>query len=258
MNDVQHFSQEHAAYFEDARSQLSPADLEIIHAVSTASSSHQCNDLFRSATKRFEVDKFACGEIDLRKRSRTVFFSMQWSESWRRFYLDNFLERDPLLRFIEEAKEPVTWGEWQASKRLTPDETAAFKLVGSHGWIDGFALPVSRSGSHIGLVSVVCKRKLDPAKDKVFLTNISFCYLERIRAVICANEFPVAPMGLTPRELECLGLVAIGLKDREIAKKLKLSISTAHEHIQRAMRRLEVTSRAEAVGLAVAFGALRI
>ena len=49
-----------------------------------------------------------------------------------------------------------------------------------YGWIDGFALPVRRSGSHIALVSLVCTQPLDPAADKRFLTHASYCYLERI------------------------------------------------------------------------------
>ena len=127
-----------------------------------------------------------------------------------------------------------------------------------YGWIDGFALPVRRSGSHIALVSLVCTQPLDPAADKRFLTHASYCYLERIRSVITSRDFPVSPMGLAPRELECLGLVARGFGDRKIADKLGISVSTAHEHVQRAMRRIGVRSRTEAVALAIAFGAIRL
>jgi LuxR family transcriptional regulator, quorum-sensing system regulator BjaR1 len=105
---------------------------------------------------------------------------------------------------------------------------------------------------------VVCTKLLDPTADKAFLTHASFCYLERIRGVIAPSEFPVAPLGLTPRELECLGLVAQGYSDRRIAQKLGVSVATAHEHVQRAMQRLSVTSRSEAVALAISFGAIRV
>lgn len=232
-------------------------DLEILHAISSARTTRQCNEMFALAMQRFAADAFASGEVDVKNRDRAIFYSMEWSEVWRKFYLETYLHRDPMLHLLEVADEPFTWGEWKESKRLTGEEREAFMLVGKHGWVDGFILPIRRNGSHVALVSLVCKQPLDPSADKAFLTHASFCYLERIRGIIAPNEFPVAPLGLTPRELESLTLVARGHSDRQIAQKLGVTIDTAHEHVQRAMTRLSVTSRSEAVALAVSFGAIR-
>jgi DNA-binding CsgD family transcriptional regulator len=237
---------------------FSNEDLDILHAIASARSAKHCNEAFALATRRFGNDAFACGEVDVTKRDRVVFFAMEWSDVWRKFYLESFLHRDPMLHLLERADEPFTWGEWKDSKRLTAEERDAFILVGKHGWVDGFVLPIRRKGPHVALVSVVCTTVLDPAADKAFLTHACFCYLERIRGVIAPSEFPVAPLGLTPRELECLDLVAHGHSDRRIAQKLRVSVATAHEHVQRAMQRLGVTSRSEAVALAISFGAIRV
>lgn len=200
---------------------FSEADLEILHAISSARSSQSCNETFRLATKRYGVDVFASGEVDVKNRDRNVFYSMEWSESWRRFYLANFLQRDPMLGLLEHTDEPFTWGEWRGSSgRLSTEEQEAFALVESHGWIDGFVLPMPRAGTHVALVSLVFTQPLDPAADKPFLTHASFCYLQRIRSVITPRDFPVPPLGLAPRELECLGLVARGYADRRIAEEL--------------------------------------
>lgn len=237
---------------------FSNEDLEILYAIASARSVRSCNEAFALATGRFGNDAFACGEVDVNKRERVVFFSMEWSDVWRKFYLESFLQRDPMLRLLELADEPFTWGEWKDSKRLTAEERDAFILVGKHGWIDGFVLPIRRNGPHVALVSVVCTKLLDPAADKPFLAHASFCFLDRIRSIIGPSEFPVAPLGLAPRELERLGLVAHGYSDRRITQKLGVSVATAHEHVQRAMRRLGVTSRSEAVALAISFGAIRV
>ena len=66
------------------------------------------------------------------------------------------------------------------------------------------------------------------------------------------------PLGLAPRELECLRLVAQGHSDRQIGKVLSIAVSTAHEHVQRAMKRIGVTNRTEAVAIAISFGAVRV
>ena len=62
---------------------------------------------------------------------------------------------------------------------------------------------------------------------------------------------PVSPNGvLTPRELEVLGLLAEGLNQTEIAKRLVVSPKTIGKHIERILKKLGVRSRAEAVAKA--------
>src|SRR6266480_7428017 len=56
---------------------------------------------------------------------------------------------------------------------------------------------------------------------------------------------------LTQRENEVLDLLAQGLRQEEIADRLVISPKTVATHIQRILGKLEVRSRAEAVGLAL-------
>jgi DNA-binding CsgD family transcriptional regulator len=53
--------------------------------------------------------------------------------------------------------------------------------------------------------------------------------------------------GLTPREREVLGLVADGLSNTEIARKLWVAPSTVAKHLEQAYRKLGVSSRTAAV-----------
>jgi len=55
-----------------------------------------------------------------------------------------------------------------------------------------------------------------------------------------------APMGLTRRELEVLGLVARGMTNREIAAALVISEHTVARHVQHILAKLGVTSRTAA------------
>ena len=52
---------------------------------------------------------------------------------------------------------------------------------------------------------------------------------------------------LTPRELEVLGLIARGMRNREIATALFISQSTAKVHVRHVLEKLGVRTRAEAV-----------
>jgi DNA-binding CsgD family transcriptional regulator len=62
---------------------------------------------------------------------------------------------------------------------------------------------------------------------------------------------------ITPREREVLALVARGQTSREVAATLHLRPSTVRTHMEHAMRRLGVKTRAEAVGRALATGQLK-
>jgi len=52
---------------------------------------------------------------------------------------------------------------------------------------------------------------------------------------------------LTPREIDVLNAVASGLTNKEIARALEISQHTVKFHLESLMRKLEVSSRAEAV-----------
>ena len=58
------------------------------------------------------------------------------------------------------------------------------------------------------------------------------------------------PFGLTPRERQVLGLLAIGATNREIAEQLFMAEKTASVHVSRILTKLDVRSRTEAAAVA--------
>jgi two-component system NarL family response regulator len=59
---------------------------------------------------------------------------------------------------------------------------------------------------------------------------------------------------LTAREMEVLRLLARGLTNREIANVLSISASTAKNHVNSLLTKLEVADRTEAVSFCLARG----
>ncbi len=70
------------------------------------------------------------------------------------------------------------------------------------------------------------------------------------------NERKREELGITPRELEILGLVAEGLSNREIAGKLFVSENTVKTHCSRAFDKLGAKRRTQAVQLGRELGLL--
>jgi NarL family two-component system response regulator LiaR len=68
------------------------------------------------------------------------------------------------------------------------------------------------------------------------------------------DETRVTELGITPRELEILGLIADGLSNREIADKLCVSENTVKTHSSRVFGKLGAKRRTQAVQIGKASG----
>ena len=64
------------------------------------------------------------------------------------------------------------------------------------------------------------------------------------------DEARVASLGITPRELEILNLIAAGLSTREIAERIYVSENTVKTHSSRVFSKLGARRRTQAVQLA--------
>lgn len=76
---------------------------------------------------------------------------------------------------------------------------------------------------------------------------------EAAQVLIQATRTPADRLGfdLTERELEVLALMVEGLNNNQIAEKLVVSVSTAKFHVSSILSKLRVSSRTEAVAVAL-------
>lgn len=89
--------------------------------------------------------------------------------------------------------------------------------------------------------------------------------LTRTRETVVVREVPapsaftlntpkLEQLGITPRELEILTLIAAGLSNREIAEKVFVSENTVKTHSSRVFEKLGARRRTQAVQLGKEFG----
>jgi DNA-binding CsgD family transcriptional regulator len=214
-----------------------------------------CSELFRLTVSPFAIGAFACGEVDLDDRSRSVMFIAEWPREWLRFYVaSGFIERDPILNALQVCREPFSFSDIASDPKFSNTERAAMKLAAQHGWSQGLVVPVDRGGKRIGLVTLFGGgAEFDPLH-RSFLCLASECLLNRVRALGHDIAYALPPAGLSVREIEAVRRVAVGRSDAEIAEELGISKSTAHKHVESARGRLKARSRAHLAALAISLG----
>ncbi len=218
-----------------------------------------CAELFRNTIAPFGFDTFACGEVDLSDRDRTVFYIIDWPENWRRFYIaSGLVNRDPVVDSLAFRTEPFTWSDLRADNRFSRLGSQAIDRAAAEGWTEGLVVPLPTKGNRVGLVSLVGHQNITDPDVCAFLSLISVCLQGHARSLVAHEGFAVPPAGLTGREIESIRLVARGLPDGAIAEAMGVAPSTAHEFIEKAKHRLKTRTRAELIAVAVSLGIVDI
>lgn len=212
-------------------------------------------ECFKRFIRPFHIDTFTSGEIDTKVRRRNVFHAMEWPERWRSYYFQSgLLDHDPLIDALPHMGATFTWDELRARRALTAAGTEALNKIAAEGWVDGLVVPLHRSGAHYGLISLVALNHHITPPEKKHLEAVCLVFHERLRLIVPREGFRVPPAGLTPREIECIRLIADGLSDITAGEELGIKASTVHEHAERAKMKLQAHNRAELVAIAISFG----
>jgi DNA-binding CsgD family transcriptional regulator len=88
-------------------------------------------------------------------------------------------------------------------------------------------------------------------------TDAVAAVIEAADGSLAVPRGPSVPAGLTERQIEVLRLVAVGLSNPEIARRLVVSRRTAERHVQDIYPRIGVSSRAAAALFAMEHDLLR-
>jgi len=100
------------------------------------------------------------------------------------------------------------------------------------------ALLFSAVGIWLGL-------KLTKTKETIVVKEVAVPV--RADAPFAVNEHRRGQLGITPREMEILELMAAGLSNREIAERLFVSENTVKTHSSRLFEKLQAKRRTQAV-----------
>jgi LuxR family quorum sensing-dependent transcriptional regulator len=155
----------------------------------------------------------------------------------------------PLIVRALNQLTPFSAGEMRATP-LTDQQRRVLQHVNlSLNVRDGWTFPIADGGGTRGIVML---GGLDPDMSPLvcsILHLIAHTGFKRYEE-LAAGESPRSRL-LTPRELECMRWVALGKTDEEIGIILAISARTARFHVENAKKKLGVTTRVQAVAVAL-------
>jgi LuxR family transcriptional regulator, quorum-sensing system regulator BjaR1 len=148
--------------------------------------------------------------------------------------------------------------EANEARPMSGAEKEVWDTAREWGWSNGFVVPIHGPNGyfcHIGMASREKDLNLS-AERRAHLYLMALLAHERCYALSEISEGDGESPGLSERELECMRWVAAGKTDWEIGTILTISSSTVRFHVERARKKLNASTRPQAVAALAARGQL--
>jgi DNA-binding CsgD family transcriptional regulator len=212
----------------------------------------------------FDYFSYALGYIDGR-RNGSVYDTRILSNFPRDWVVEydggNYREIDPVNQFSKRAWLPFIWGKREDLACLPRDSRALMEAAGrKFGMRMGISLPAHGPGGEY-LVLTMSTSEGEPRLADLVRQNYNLLQLiaPTVHATAMQRFLPQSPLNdviLTEGERECLSWTARGKTSWEIAHIISRSKATVEYHLQKAMRKLNAVTKAQAAALALKHGLL--
>lgn len=160
---------------------------------------------------------------------------------------------DKFPEYCKNNVHPLIW-ECDPTRIEDKDEKRFFGLAADFGVTGGITIPIHQlTDDTYGNLTLFFNQKsiiwLDKLQDAASDIHIATLYLDT--KLSSKSKHLSTDPSLSPRERDCLTLLAIGFQTSQIADRLVLADSTVSEYILNARKKLGARTRSEAVALAV-------
>lgn len=227
---------------------VGPKITEFLSRAVQVDSEADIKDLVAEMGLQLGLPRFALvSHVDLLKETTGVVALSNYPDDWidriysQRYYLD-----DPLHAASTRTQLGFAWHDVPRMLALTRRQSGILSEAADFGLNDGITVPVHSPGEYRGTCSFGGKElvvlSLQVRAAVQLIAVFSFEAARRIVYARSGQSRPAVP-SLSPRHVDCVGLVASGLGDTQIAAMLGLSEDTVHQHISEAMRRYGVFKR---------------
>jgi len=214
--------------------------------------------LIGDITRDMGFDYFSVTQMDLARPAgeRAVIGISNYPRAWiEEMVRRNLVPADPTL---QAGRLSATGFRWDEVDRLIRVEAAHRDMMARArrgGLGDGFSVPANVSGELPALTSFAVRPGRTLPEQRLIIAQLAgtFAY-DAARRLHLANPGALAPVRLTPRQLDVTLHIARGKTDWEIARILGLSEETVTEHVNAARVKYGVARRSQLVLRAIQDG----
>jgi DNA-binding CsgD family transcriptional regulator len=223
---------------------------EVQKACERSQTSAQLSTVVDAAIRSFGFPWFALiDDGDIGKNRPDCLMITNYPSSWVDEVISGRLYRDdPVHAASIRSPTGLCWERIREVISPTQVQLSVLERGRGHGLNAGYTVPFRIPGER-GAFFTVARRKARPftfveATSAQILGGIVF---RRARELVEGRVVKAHGAPLTPRQIDCLRLIAAGKTEWEMGKILGLSPSTIHEYVEAARRRYGVKTRSQLV-----------
>jgi DNA-binding CsgD family transcriptional regulator len=232
---------------------------EFIERADHAASIDELAAAFERAITALGFRYFACcSHVDPLQPPRRAVVMHSYPEAWVRSFSERKLfHLDPVFRRADSTLLPFFWDSKGFRDGLTPEQQAILAEASTYGIAHGYTVPIHlprARGAYPASCSVVPDEPWPEQPRYAVVQLMAYFLYDAASRKAEASAGAADWIELSNRERQCLELVAQGKSDWAVGMLLGISERTVHNHIERAKRRLRVTTRVQAIVHALATG----
>jgi len=164
---------------------------------------------------------------------------------------------DPILAIARRRASGFQWTDALVASQLSGPQRAILDDAARIGIRQGFTVPANVPGEPEGSISFATRSTRPIGRERQRLADeIGRMGFEAARAIMGMPGDLLAEPGMSPREREVIRWIARGKADPDIAVILGRGLETIRTYVKSAMRKLDVTSRAQLIEAALRAGVI--
>jgi LuxR family quorum-sensing system transcriptional regulator CciR len=213
------------------------------------SSDDELKVLLEDATRELGFDHFALlHHASLASPQPSLIRLDTYPAGWdRELAAHGLIGADPVHHASLRTNTGFAWADLSALTPLGPRQRDLLSRSGRFGIGDGFTVPVNVPGEPAGSCSFAVRAGVElPSQRLLSAEQIGGHAFRTARRIHGYPTVACCPH-LSPRERQCVRLLAAGKTDWEIAAILGISVETAHQYVKRARAAYDVVSRAQLI-----------
>lgn len=205
--------------------------------------------LFETVIKKLGCKYFVCASAaDPANLPGATFVLTNYPGEWINHFVEsNYHAIDPILQNATDQLMPFTWNNTEWRYGLRAEQINILNEAKECGLGHGYTVPIHTSNGFPSSCSVVFEED-HVRQEALYAIHLMTPYLYSTALKIrTQSDRPLENKQLTPRQKQCLELIALGKTDWEISVILNVTESNVHYHVKNIFKILKVVNRTQAV-----------